>query len=69
MRFELNETQQLLASSARQFLQAECPMAEVRRLLETETAHEPALWRKIAEQGWSGLPFTEEHGGDRKSVV
>ncbi len=63
MQFELNETQLLLGSSARQFLQAECPMAEVRRLMGTETAHEPALWRKIAEQGWTGLPFPEEYGG------
>ncbi len=63
MQFGLSEEQQLLKNSAREFFSAECPPAEVRRLMETETAHDPALWRKMAEQGWTGLPFAEEYGG------
>ncbi len=63
MNFGLTEEQQLLKSSAREFFSAECPSAEVRRLMETETAHDAALWRKMAEQGWTGLPFPEEYGG------
>ncbi|MBI1788139.1 MAG: acyl-CoA dehydrogenase family protein [Acidobacteria bacterium] len=63
MRFDLSETQQLLKNTARKFLQAECPMAEVRRLMETETAHDPVLWSKIAAQGWTGIVFPEEYDG------
>ncbi len=31
--------------------------------METETAHDEALWKKMADQGWTGLPFPEEYGG------
>ncbi|MBK5292441.1 MAG: acyl-CoA dehydrogenase family protein, partial [Acidobacteriia bacterium] len=63
MQFELSETQQLLKSSARKFLQTECPIAEVRRLMETPTANDTALWRQISAQGWTGILFPEEHDG------
>lgn len=63
MLFGLTEEQQLLKNSAREFFSAECPSAEVRRLMETDTAHDAELWRKMAEQGWTGLPFAEEYGG------
>src|ERR1022692_2709079 len=63
MLFGLTEEQQLLKNSAREFFSAECPSAEVRRLMESDTAYEPKLWRKMAEQGWTGLPFAEEYGG------
>ncbi len=69
MRFDLSETQQLLKTSARKFLRAECPMAEVRRLADTATAHDDALWRKIAGQGWTGLLFPEEHDGSGMGMV
>ena len=63
MQFGLTETQQMLQKSAREFFPAECPMAEVRRLMETPTAHDPALWRKIATQGWTGIIFPEQYDG------
>ena len=69
MQFELTETQQTLKNTARKFLGAECPMAEVRRLMETETAFDPALWRKIAEQGWTGMLIPEQYGGFGMGMV
>jgi alkylation response protein AidB-like acyl-CoA dehydrogenase len=63
VQFGLTETQQVLKSSAREFFTAECPISEVRRLLETETAHDSALWQKMAHQGWTGIIFSEEYGG------
>ena len=63
MQFDLSETQQLLKTSAREFFPAECPISEVRRLMETDTAYDPALWRKMAEQGWTGMIFPERFGG------
>jgi alkylation response protein AidB-like acyl-CoA dehydrogenase len=63
MQFGLTETQQMLKNSAREFFPAECPMAEVRRLMEVDGAYDAALWRKIAGHGWTGIIVPEEHGG------
>ncbi len=63
MHFALTETQQTVKNSAREFFSAECPMAEVRRLMETETAFDAALWGKFAEQGWTGIIFPEKYDG------
>jgi len=63
MQFGLTETQQVLKNSAREFFSAECPIAEVRRLMETDTAYDAALWQKMAHQGWTGIVFDEEYGG------
>jgi alkylation response protein AidB-like acyl-CoA dehydrogenase len=63
MQFGLTETQQVLKNSAREFFSAECPIAEVRRLMETDTAYDAALWRKMADQGWTGIIFDEDYGG------
>jgi alkylation response protein AidB-like acyl-CoA dehydrogenase len=63
MEFGLTETQQTLKNTVRKFLAAECPMAVVRRLMDTPTAFDPALWRKMAEQGWTGIIFPEQYGG------
>jgi alkylation response protein AidB-like acyl-CoA dehydrogenase len=63
MQFGLTETQQMLKNSARRFFPAECPMAEVRRLIEIDGAYDVALWRRIAGLGWTGIIVPEEHGG------
>jgi alkylation response protein AidB-like acyl-CoA dehydrogenase len=63
MQFGLTETQQVLKNSAREFFSAVCPIAEVRRLMETDTAYDAAL---VAEHGAPGLDryhFEEEYGG------
>src|SRR5437899_12366345 len=63
MRFGLSESQMLLKDNARKFFAGECPMGEVRRLIETPTAFDTALWSKMAEQGYTGIIFPEEFGG------
>src|SRR5713101_961081 len=63
MQFGLSESQEILKDSARKFFAGECPMAEVRRLMETETAYDAALWAKLAAQGYTGVIFPEEYGG------
>ncbi len=69
MQFGLTETQQTLKSTVRKFLAAECPPAQVRKLLDTETAFDPELWRKMADQGWTGIIFPEEYGGFGMGMV
>src|ERR1700722_17925088 len=63
MEFGLSESQEILKDSARKFFAGECPMEEVRRLMETETAYDEKLWAKLAEQGHTGIIFPEEFGG------
>jgi alkylation response protein AidB-like acyl-CoA dehydrogenase len=69
MQFGLTETQLTLKNTVRKFLAAECPPAEVRKLMESETAFDPELWRKMAEQGWTGIIFPEEYGGFGMGMV
>ena len=63
MQFGLSESQQMLKDNARKFFAGECPIEEVRWLMETETAYDKSLWAKIAEQGYTGIIFGEEFGG------
>jgi len=63
MQFGLNESQELLRDSARNFFSGECPMGEVRRLMESDTAYDASLWRKLADHGYTGIIFSEEYGG------
>jgi len=63
MQFGLTETQQMLKNSAREFFPAECPMPEVRRLMEIDGAYDDALWKKVAAHGWTGIISSEDQGG------
>jgi len=63
MNFGFNEEQELLRSTARKFFDNECTSDTVRKLMEAPAGMTPELWKKMAEQGWTGLIFSEEHGG------
>jgi alkylation response protein AidB-like acyl-CoA dehydrogenase len=63
MQFGLSESQEFLKDTARKFFAGECPSSEVRRLMETETACDAALWSKLTDQGYTGIIFPEEYGG------
>jgi alkylation response protein AidB-like acyl-CoA dehydrogenase len=63
MNFGFNEEQELLRSTARKFFDNECASETVRRLMDGPEGMTPDLWKKIAEQGWTGLIFPDEHGG------
>jgi alkylation response protein AidB-like acyl-CoA dehydrogenase len=61
--FGFSEEQEMLRASARGLLDKECPPAAVRRLMEDERGHDPAVWKKMAGLGWTGLTIPEEFGG------
>src|ERR1700739_4139835 len=63
MQFGLTESQEFLKNSARKFFAGECPSAEMRRLMEMDTAYDATLWAKLTDQGYTGIIFPEAYGG------
>ena len=59
----LTEIQQMLKTSAQEFLSRECPTTLVREMEEDERGYPDELWRQIAGLGWCGVPFPEQYGG------
>jgi alkylation response protein AidB-like acyl-CoA dehydrogenase len=59
-----------LRGVVRGFLEKRSSEAEVRRLMETETGYDPAVWRQAAEElGLQGLILPERWGGSEASLV
>ena len=65
----LNEEQEMLRESAREFLRKECPKRLVRQLDESDEGYSVELWRKMAGLGWMGLIFPERYGGSGRDFV
>jgi alkylation response protein AidB-like acyl-CoA dehydrogenase len=61
--FAFSEEQEMLRRSAREFLAKECPPKVVRRLMDSPDAYDPALWKKLADLGWTALGIPEQYGG------
>src|SRR6516164_6534662 len=65
MSLALTEEQELLRSTAREFVTEHAPVKELRRLRD---ANDPVgfsreLWGQMAELGWAGIVLPEEFGG------
>jgi alkylation response protein AidB-like acyl-CoA dehydrogenase len=69
MDFGFNEEQELLRSTARKFLENECTSEFVRARMEEPAGVTDDFWKKLAEQGWLGLIYSEEHGGSGLGFV
>jgi len=69
MDFGFTEEQEMLRSTARDFLEKECPKALVREMAEDEKGYPPQLWHKMAELGWPGLVFPTSYGGGGGSFL
>lgn len=69
MDFGFSEEQEMLRQSARSLLEKECPSTVVRKLMAEDRGYDPALWKKMAELGWTGLVIPESHGGTGLSYV
>jgi alkylation response protein AidB-like acyl-CoA dehydrogenase len=65
----LNEEQEMLRESARDFLRRECPKQSVRQLDESDEGYSSELWRKMADLGWMGLAFPEKYGGSGRDFL
>lgn len=69
MDFGLSEEQVMLKTSAREFLEKECPKKLVRQMMDDERGYSPELWRKMADLGWHALVFPEQYGGVGSSFL
>lgn len=70
MRFELSDDQRLLRDSARDFLAAEFPLEETRRVVEHDPrGFDPAAWARLGEMGYLGLTLPAEVGGQQLGAV
>jgi alkylation response protein AidB-like acyl-CoA dehydrogenase len=69
MDFGLNEGQQMLKTSARAFLERECPHTYVREMEENEKGYTTEMWEKLADLGWLGLVIPERYGGLEMSFL
>ena len=63
MNLDFSEEQKMFRAAVRDFLASECPKSKVRELEESEKGHDPGLWRKVADLGWTGLIIPEQYGG------
>ena len=64
MNFDFSDDQKFLKTEARKFLDARCPPAIVRGVLDDPTrSYDAELWKAVAAQGWLGAAIPEEFGG------
>ena len=63
MDLSLTEDQELIASTAREVLASRAAAAGARAMDGDPAGYSAALWKEMADLGWTGLAFPEEHGG------
>jgi alkylation response protein AidB-like acyl-CoA dehydrogenase len=59
----LTEIQQMLKTSAQDFLSRECPLTLVREMEDDPRGFTDQLWRQMINLGWTGVAFPEQYGG------
>ena len=70
MNFAFSEEQEELRRTVRGFLESKSSETEVRRLMETESGYDEAVWKQMGEQmGLQGLAIPEEYGGSGYTYV
>jgi alkylation response protein AidB-like acyl-CoA dehydrogenase len=57
------EEQDLIASTARQFLEEHAGLERVREVMMSDDGFDRGLWKQMADLGWMGLAIDEGNGG------
>jgi alkylation response protein AidB-like acyl-CoA dehydrogenase len=65
----MNDDERMIADSAREFLDAECPTSLVRAMEADPLGYSKELWAKVAELGWQGMCLPEKAGGSNMPLV
>jgi alkylation response protein AidB-like acyl-CoA dehydrogenase len=66
--FDLNDEQQEIQSTAKEFLADRFKAAKVRELAESRS-YDDGLWRQMSELGWPGIAIPEDDGGQGLGMV
>ena len=69
MEFALDDDQQALQSTARQFLADQAPSAYVREMTESDAGVTDEFWQQLVDLGWVGLLVPEEQGGSGMGLL
>jgi alkylation response protein AidB-like acyl-CoA dehydrogenase len=69
MDFRPSSAQQLLISTAREFLRKHCPPELAQRIALDPRGVDDGLWRRMAELGWQGLLVPADLGGSGGSLL
>src|SRR5437867_10491848 len=69
MDFTPSSAQQMLVSTAREFLRRHCPPERVQAWALDERGFDEKLWCQMAELGWPGLLVSPELGGSGGSML
>ena len=69
MDLALTESQEMLRSSARTFVEREAPQHTIVALQRADSSLVPDLWRKASEAGWLGILIPTEYGGSESSLT
>src|SRR5262245_65360342 len=69
MDFRPSSAQQLLISTAREFLRKHCPPETAQRIALDPHGFDEPLWRRMAELGWPGLLLPGAFGGSDGSLL
>lgn len=64
-----SEFQEMLRTSARDFLDEQCPITVIREMAEKNNDHSPELWKEVSKLGWTGLVIPEEYQGGGNGFV
>lgn len=65
----LTEAQDILKTTAANFIQQEYPKETLLALEMTPTGVTPELFRRVAELGWLGILIPEQYGGEERSFT
>src|SRR3989442_5617057 len=68
MDLALTESQEMLRTTARTFMEREAPVDVVVGLQKAESSLAPDLWAKAARLGWLGIVLPAEYGGSGDSL-
>ena len=69
MDLAINEMQEMLKRTAREFFEKECPSSLVRAVEQEPNGYSRDLWQKMASQGWMGMAVPSPYGGSGTSFL
>ncbi len=63
MNFDLNDEQKMLVAAAAKWVKNDSNVERFRKARATAQGWDKAVWKKMAENGWMGVAYSEEAGG------